>query len=154
MANRLLLALVMLLAVDFCSAWGPIFEPLKGGWNMGRTALQALKSSSDGHEKEEDRRLQQQQQQHSTFYYDDVDFHQILNPPSMVSSSLVFEWGSLWEDLFIVEEECFGAECEEECSIPEEYKTPEAEEFDVMGYLGIKRAEPLRVKEGYDSAWE
>ena len=161
MATRLVLAIFLLFAIERAMAWGPLFEPLKGGWNMGRTALQALHSSSDSHKEEEQedsaqRRLRTQtnrQQQHSTFYYEDVDFHQILNRP--MASSLSFDWNSILDDLLIVEDECFGAECEQECSIPEEYKTTKGgENFDVMGYLGIKRAEPLRVKEGYDSAWE
>lgn len=43
-----------------------------------------------------------------------------------------------------------GEDCEE-CEIPEAWKKiPEGEEIDVMGFLGIRRAEPIRVKRTQD----
>ena len=146
-----LVVLFVLLSLRVVDGWGPIFEPLKGGWNMGRTALRALQSSHEEDDRRE--RLQQRRNnlQPSTFIYDDVDFHQILNHRASAADDSIVQWEM---DQFIVDDECFGDECEQECSIPDEYKTLEGEALDVMAYLGIKRAEPLRVKEGYDSAWE
>ena len=45
---------------------------------------------------------------------------------------------------------CEGHDCDmdgEECQIPDAFKTlPSAESVDVMSFLGIRRAEPLRVQ--------
>ena len=38
-----------------------------------------------------------------------------------------------------------GEDCEE-CEIPDDWAVPEDERFDVFEFLGIRRAEPLRVK--------
>mmetsp|Transcript_17116 Transcript_17116/g.32703 ORF Transcript_17116/g.32703 Transcript_17116/m.32703 type:complete len:211 (+) Transcript_17116:125-757(+) len=48
-------------------------------------------------------------------------------------------------------DECCGFDCDEQCEIPEEYKlTSEAPKVDVMSFLGIRRAEPLRVGRDWD----
>ena len=62
---------------------------------------------------------------------------------------------NLADVLYIIDEECHGPECEEDCPIPEEYKImSETEAIDVMAFLGISRATPLRAREGMESAWE
>lgn len=49
---------------------------------------------------------------------------------------------------------CGEDDCEDECLIPEEYKIAAQEEtVDVMAFLGIKRAEPLRTVP-YARDWE
>ena len=149
---HLVIALVLVWCSEKSAAWGPIFEPLKGGgWNIG-TALRALESSS-GHEEEslQDRR-EKLHPIKPTFTFHFQTFEQMgVDPvlqPIIYSKPLSFEYVA-------AEDECVGDDdCDEECEIPEEYKTAEGASFDVMAYLGISRAEPLRVKEGYGSVYE
>lgn len=153
------LALVLLSSLlAQANAWGPIFEPLKGGgWNVGHGST-VLWAAASGEDDEHNNNQRLPPSPPSTFFYQNFDLHQLfLDYPITTGENLVFQWEKL-DDFVLVdendEEECIGNECEEECSIPDEYKTLEGEAIDVMGFLGIKRAEPLRVREGYDSAWE
>lgn len=83
-----------------------------------------------------------------------------ISHPFIYSVPLLPSWDPI-ESLYYItpeDDDCVGGDndCDdEECTIPEEYKTVQgAASFDVMAYLGISRAEPIRVKEGYDSVWE
>ena len=40
---------------------------------------------------------------------------------------------------------CQGADCEEDCPIPEEFKIPNEDVVDIMAFLGINRAAPLQA---------
>uniref|UniRef100_A0A7S3P3N5 Uncharacterized protein n=1 Tax=Amphora coffeiformis TaxID=265554 RepID=A0A7S3P3N5_9STRA len=160
---HLVLALVFFGCPETSFAWGPIFEPLKS-WNMG-TALRALENSNNhgsSHEEEEgSSRNNEKQTRHSkpafTFHFEtfDLGMDPILQP--IIHDSKPLLWDPI-ESLYIAppEDECMGDDddCDEECKIPEEYKTAEGASFDVMAYLGISRAEPLRAMEGYESVWE
>ncbi|EED96675.1 predicted protein [Thalassiosira pseudonana CCMP1335] len=51
--------------------------------------------------------------------------------------------------------DCCGDECDEQCDIPEHYKVfsstnDKIPKVDVMSFLGIRRAEPLRVQRDWD----
>lgn len=48
--------------------------------------------------------------------------------------------------------DCCGDDCDEQCEIPEDYKRFADKDIkvDVMAFLGIKRAEPLRVQRDWD----
>eukprot|EP00541_Cyclophora_tenuis_P000041 CAMPEP_0116572602 /NCGR_PEP_ID=MMETSP0397-20121206/18274_1 /TAXON_ID=216820 /ORGANISM="Cyclophora tenuis, Strain ECT3854" /LENGTH=121 /DNA_ID=CAMNT_0004100963 /DNA_START=51 /DNA_END=416 /DNA_ORIENTATION=- len=46
--------------------------------------------------------------------------------------------------------EACGEDCEE-CEIPEAWRVPEDEAVDVMAFLGIRRAEPIRVSRKQDN---
>ena len=144
-------AVLFLTLADICKAWGPIFEPLKGGWNIG-TALRALRNGAEDEEHPRGERLPRHQHDSFMFYFQSRgDMNPILKP--IIAWEESFPFLDSTESLF-VEDECVGDDCEEECSIPDEYKTPEAEQIDVMAYLGITRAEPIRVREGVNSVWE
>eukprot|EP00543_Licmophora_paradoxa_P008009 CAMPEP_0202451050 /NCGR_PEP_ID=MMETSP1360-20130828/9560_1 /ASSEMBLY_ACC=CAM_ASM_000848 /TAXON_ID=515479 /ORGANISM="Licmophora paradoxa, Strain CCMP2313" /LENGTH=127 /DNA_ID=CAMNT_0049069515 /DNA_START=83 /DNA_END=463 /DNA_ORIENTATION=+ len=67
---------------------------------------------------------------------------------SQLERTYVFEYQASdstpgWSD---VEVQACGDDCEE-CEIPDEYKISDEPQLDVMSFLGIKRAEPLRVKD-------
>ena len=51
---------------------------------------------------------------------------------------------------------CDGECAEEQCEIPDDFKIlPDSQPVDVMAFLGIRRAEPLRVeKKGEWQAWD
>lgn len=58
----------------------------------------------------------------------------------LAAEAFATDGGLFGENLF----DTCGDECDEECPIPDEWKIVDEEKFDVMNFLGIKRAEPLR----------
>ncbi|KAL7514173.1 hypothetical protein ACHAXN_013275 [Cyclotella atomus] len=60
------------------------------------------------------------------------------------------DWSELAEGPCL--SDCCGEECDEQCEIPEYYKrfANKDAKVDVMAFLGIKRAEPLRVQRDWD----
>ena len=168
------LALVWFGYPETASAWGPIFETLHKGWNIG-TALRTLENSNNngGSHEEEERSssrksnnkkqlLGHAHQPTFTFHFETFDPNMMLGMDPILQPILHSKQPLAWnpiESLYIsaTQDQCMGDDdddCDEECKIPEEYKTAEGASFDVMAYLGISRAEPLRVKEGDDSVWE
>lgn len=130
----LLLSLLLLSYVVGIAAWGPIFESKKGGFRSSTTRKAAL--GNDGDMVGSNRlRLER------TFLFEvgeEVD--ELLLPYRKYESTdytvfTSFELGATCTD-----------DCDE-CAIPDEYKNvfPAEEQIDVMAFLGIRRAEPLRV---------
>jgi hypothetical protein len=120
-------------------AWGPLFEPMKGGLGM-LTVLRARDRDDDS----DDYHTYRASLEHTYLmeYYEE-DPAEILRKQLFKSNEYVLK-----ESLFAeaeVEIECVGEDCEE-CLIPEEFKPmPGEETIDVMAFLGIRRAEPLKV---------
>jgi hypothetical protein len=122
-------------------AWGPTFEPLKGGYGMAT----ALKASDRDHED-----WDWMGEQTHTLHYEDTDTYVDGEP---LRSRLFISQPLLWEPSMLddihptfnsIEAPC-GEDCDE-CLIPEEYKIVANEEaVDVMAFLGIRRAEPLQA---------
>jgi hypothetical protein len=121
-------------------AWGPIFEPLKGGYGMGTARKAADRDYEDWDWME----------QTHTLHYEDTDTQvdgEPLRSRIFISQPLLWEPSTL-DDIYPtfndLEAPC-GEDCDE-CLIPEEYKIVASEEaVDVMAFLGIRRAEPLQV---------
>jgi hypothetical protein len=118
-------------------AWGPTFEPLKGGYGM----TTALKSADDDWDWMDPT---------YSLHYEDTDTYvdgEPLRSRMFISQPLLWE-PSMLDDIHPtfdnIEAPC-GEDCES-CLIPEEYKVVANEEaVDVMAFLGIRRAEPLQV---------
>jgi hypothetical protein len=179
MSNRLHL-LVFCLALKDSRAWGPIYEPLKGGLFGGgfaRTAAFLEATSGRRSHKGGDRGRHPERGDRSsrslrenlerTFDLCDSSHHEdIFSSPEF----LVSDASGLLDELVGYQEmslessspppyhPCSGEECDSEehdCAIPEEYKTLSDEAVsDVLAFLGIRRAEPLRVYRQAARDWE
>jgi hypothetical protein len=145
--------LLLFLVIGFASrleAWGPTLEPLKGG-SSSSTALHQAREK--GFEEGECRpeRYDSDVKPAFTLHYlrqEGLDLDPILK-------SIINPKVPLWDpvdSLFAMEDDCVGEDCEEECLIPEEYKSNVS--FDVMAYLGIQRAEPVRIETFEEGVWE
>jgi hypothetical protein len=121
-------------------AWGPTFEPLKGGYGMST----ALKISGGDHEDWD------WMDPTYSLHYEDTDTNvdgEPLRQRMFISQPLLWE-PSILDDVLPIFDS-FEAPCGEDCEsclIPEEYKIVAKDEaVDVMAFLGIRRAEPLQV---------
>lgn len=68
------------------------------------------------------------------------------------ASTSLFNSKDPWEEWSDEATMACGEDCEE-CAIPEEFRVADVNPIDVMAYLQIRRAEPLRV-ESKRSEWE
>lgn len=111
--------------------------------------MTVLKAHNEDHEPEETRSFRATLESIYTLEYDDD--HRFPDIESLRRQ--VFAQGtceSLYcdsDELLMAEDtHCVGEDCEDECLIPEEFKTlPGEATVDVMAFLGIRRAEPIRV---------
>jgi hypothetical protein len=157
-------ASILVVSVD---AWGAVFEPIKGGFS-GRTALRATNENEEEHESASRHR-------HSsgdlsrisyTLHYESryVDVNgELLRSRLFIAEPLVLDaamfgiknpYDSVDGDLLDEDYLSCGEDCME-CPIPEEYKEIAAEnKIDVMAFLGLRRAEPIRVDRHLQGEWE
>jgi hypothetical protein len=137
-----LLLLVVLCSASRLEAWGPTLEPLKSG-SSSSTALQAREKGFEEGERHPERHLSDGKPAFTLHYLsqEGLDLAPILK--SIINPEI-----PLWDPV----DSLFAMEDDEECLIPEEYKLNVS--FDVMAYLGIQRADPVRVEKFEDSVWE
>lgn len=143
MVPFLMIYCLLCLLVAPAVAWGPRYEPVKGGYGISTQ----LKASERDHS--HDRDLVD-----NTFalHFEETDTYvdgELFQSRMFISKPL------LWEPhphdgihFAFFEDDVCGEDCEEdECPIPEEYKLAAKESaVDVMAFLGIHRAEPLQVE--------
>lgn len=139
----LCLRLSLLVAfVDPLLAWGPLYEPLKG--NFGRVATQ-LKARSD--DEEVDSYPATLERTYTLHYKEEGDLYdgEILRQRVFISEPCGMD-ESLFSALYGSDSDSSscGEDCEE-CPIPEEFRLPTGT-IDVMAFLGIQRAEPIKVE--------
>jgi hypothetical protein len=159
------LCLIFLFGVPSLTvAFGPPFDPLKGGYG----ARTSLKTVADNDEEVPNvgsgKRGVTSYTLHYENRYEEVDgeFFQsrlFISEPFILDASLFgivnpydIQAGSEDDDVFAA---C-GEDCEE-CAIPDEYKRVASDNsMDVMAYLGIRRAQPIRLASHHHSAgdWE
>lgn len=128
--------LPLLLLSGGATAFGPILEPKKGGFG----SPVSLKLSSDSDHVLDANRLRLER----TFLYEVVED----DSDDVLRSYQQYELNEYAEDpWFDLSATAACTDDCEECAIPDEYKTvmPAEEQIDVMAFLGIRRAEPLRV---------
>ncbi|CAB9506713.1 expressed unknown protein [Seminavis robusta] len=140
MTTRLSLLLLTIHAVSV-AGWGQRFEMASIGGGIFGVSSTALKASAEReHDPQEIGAFRQRlEQSFGVFDGDSVD----------AMSSFVFRRDIEEQRLLDMEGECEGDECDsaEECQIPDAFKVlPDESAVDVMAFLGIKRAEPLRPK--------
>ena len=127
-------------------AWGRAFEPVR----LRDGALKMTKASERGEDEDEIKMIRS------------LDFSQIpsvgytsrdafLGRPHGMSP---FLWDDhVIEDLHSLEFDmdltCSGDECDE-CPIPDDLRMSKEDPSDVLDFLGIRRAEPLRVVRDHD----
>lgn len=142
-------------------AFGPRFEPVKGGYGVGTSR----KAVVDNENEEEHQSLGYRKRGYTLHYenrYEEIDgkYFQsrlFISEPFILDAS-IFGIVNPYDVLAGTEDgDAFaacGEDCEE-CAIPEEYKAIE-NPMDVMAYLGIRRADPIRVAGNHLSAgdWE
>ena len=140
-------------------AFGPRFEPVKYGARTNRQVF------AENENEEEHQNLVSQQRSYSLHYenrYEEIDGEYFqsrlfISEPFILDAS-VFGIINPYDKLTEGEDDdafaACGEDCEE-CAIPEEYKLVE-NPIDVMAYLGIRRAEAIRVVGNNFSAgnWE
>lgn len=150
--------LLTVLSLTTCSAaWGPLFEPAKGGFGFVTSPLKATTSDRDG---ESSNSYRASLERSFALEYSE-DLSRLLQPAIPVDLHIAEDdiLGGCWS--FGVAEgdtdslaNCSGEDCEEDCPIPEKFKILSVEASkDVMEFLGIRRAEPLRVT-GRSRDWE
>lgn len=141
------------LVMEGSAAWGPIFEPLKGGF--GRNTF-VMRVQRDDRDHDEDGLEETRSSGSSFFFLDDPLVHVERLNALLFQDDTIFLWESdanTVDNSFDTETDCVGDDCEEECLIPEHYKQLAAENpIDVLAFLGIQRAEPLQSKQA--SSWE
>lgn len=147
-ASALVLLLLSCLVVS-TAAWGAIFEPVKGGFGGILTALKARERDDD----EEYQFYRASLENTYLLEYYEEDPAELVRKSLFEASQSLFQDELYAESLELLETECTGDDCDE-CLIPDEFKTlPGEETIDVMTFLGIRRAEPLRV-ERKSSDWQ
>lgn len=138
--NSHILAVIVLLLNTLTPLFA--FETVTGAFRTA-SSLGALRRRNQEEEEPERRKQSSRYANHK-----DIDVESILRP--LFSSKTV-----LWEpvETFSLDEddECYGDDCDEDCLIPEEFSKTD---FDVMAYLGVRRAEPLRISNERESVWE
>jgi hypothetical protein len=164
--NRSLPLCLCLAALKDSFAWGPLFEPLKGGL-FGRfiRADTFLKASSETDDRRDFDRLGDRSARsfradlERTFALHDSTNRQghqassqdYISLDSSLLDELVGYHDVTYEPSFALPSEifCKGDGCdsdEHDCLIPDEFKVLSDDAAnEVLSYLGIRRAEPIRV---------
>jgi hypothetical protein len=146
-------------------AWGPLFEPLKGGSRGFSTICRAAARRFDDEEDGDDYLYYRESFERSYHYpstaidsqskWDDWIRGTIQSSRELLWESMDEDMEDVLSDDGVVDEDLLlcGDDCME-CAIPEDYKA-EAKKtpVDVMSFLGIRRAAPLQVVQ-HDTEWE
>jgi hypothetical protein len=113
-------------------AWGPRFEPMKAAFSRGNP----LEARDDHHDHEEAVVIEAYRSKLENIY--DTSYGHALDSFAFLREKA----DALASETFA---ESFDADFE--CEIPTDWKTSQGdiEEVDVMKFLGIQRAEPLRA---------
>jgi hypothetical protein len=136
------LALMVILTAPVVRAWGPGFEPMKGGCSRGAP----LHARDDSREHEESFVIETYRSKlHNIFGTHHEESHDTFafvreRADELASEAFAEGFGADFT------EPC-GEDCEE-CLIPEHWKT--TSDVDVLDFLGIRRAEPLRRNADWD----
>ena len=164
----------MLLARGFVvDAWGPIFEPMKGGWGRVRTVLHVLHREYDEDEPDHDGNSSRMPLPYAS--------HDPVLPDKLVLSpeTLIFHNPLLWEptleysddderdEIVVLDEHMLGTlgdcgdECDLACDIPDDFRhVDDTTLAQVVDFLGIQRAQPVqtpkptRVDKPDEGEWE
>ena len=114
-------------------AWGPVFEPVRGC----RMLTIRKVSDNDDHSEGEVKRSRGRR----NISEEDIRWHRRGVDPLL--------WDEyLYDDIHELDfglTELPSGDDGDDCLIPEEFKRDREEKIDVMAFLGIRRAEPLRV---------
>jgi hypothetical protein len=154
-----------LAALKYSFAWGPLFEPHKGGL-FGRfvRADTFLKASSERDDRRDSDRIDDRVARsfradlERTFALRDStsrDAHSSAQDYLALDSSLLDELVGYHDVTYelssvsVPETFCSGEGCdsdEQDCLIPDEFKVLSDDDAnEILSYLGIRRAEPIRV---------
>lgn len=143
-------------------SWGPQFEPLRKGHQ--RFSILEAKKNND-HDEDLVNFRQLLERSFSTFDGDSDDpisafvreEGELDNDDVSVKRALDRMYVSDSSSAEAVDSPCDGEYCDidGECAIPESFKiVPGKDAVDVMAFLGIRRAEPIRVGEGNSGEWQ
>jgi hypothetical protein len=137
---RVTASIILWLSLTTTWAWGPRLEPKKGGFYAF-----VLKAKDDRHEGEESATIEAYRTKLMTFHgsaygISPLDFVKDM-ADELASEAFAEGFGdSVLDGLGCGKD---GEDCDE-CGIPDDWKIVDEERVDVMEFLGIKRAEPLR----------
>ena len=138
--------------LTFVWAWGPRLDTLKRGYDRGSI----LRASGQDYDPDEFILIQQYRSKlQKTFVssYEDTGFLGDLlrqdgfeNTESLIDSLLQPPQNDQDEELDVCGEDC------EDCEIPDDFKVlpGSKQRIDVMEFLGIRRAEPLRIHRDWE----
>ena len=133
-------------------AWGPLFEPLKGGSGQRMTPLKASER-----EDEHEAVLFYRANLERTFALEFPVSTLGLSDTAAATSDIPAPEGCVLDDIMgnnnIMALDSDSAQ-EEDCPIPDDFKAFRGDvALDVLNFLGIRRVEPLRVN-GRTREWE
>jgi hypothetical protein len=155
MKRNLLFALSSALACNSkVSAFGPRIESAYSFHGSSSTAIKGAASAERDEDEERHRGVMAPKHAYTLPQSGDSVFDLLYNQNGegillpvdepFVMEDLLSGLLEQYESSIATDEDC-GADCES-CLIPEEFKRfPNDQEFDVMAYLGIKRAKPVQA---------
>jgi hypothetical protein len=144
----LLLAVLLCFSVSACVGWGTRFEIGKNGRRFASRRAMVANENHDHFEQEDPMTIETSIHIQDYIDLDTSNPHALLDLVRERADELARETFAGYTQ----EPVCSGEDCDMECLIPEEWSlTPgDMDSVQVMNFLGIRRAEPLRRSADWD----